>query len=462
MRNRIPFLLLASGIFLLASCFLLLSPSSAQAQNNLTPAQRAALERELERVEAAQKEAEAELAAAQNQSASLARDIAILDAKIKVAQLNIRQKTLTIESLGKDIKTKEAHIGTLEERISRGKETLAQLMRKTNEVGSYTLPEVLLAQESVTGFFEDLDQFESVETGLQETFVALRTDKAETQVERDTLDKRRAAESDARYIIQQEEKSIKADEAEKRRLLSISRGNEATYQADLAQKRARAAQIRAQLFSLRDSAPIPFGDAYRYAVEASRKTGVRPAFLLGIFAQESSLGADATFGKHVGSCYLTDAKTGMGVYAQTGNAVANVMKPGRDTEPFITITKALGSDPYKTLISCPFSIGYGGAMGPAQFIASTWMLMVDRLRSGLSISGMPDPWNPAHAFMAASLYLADLGAGAQTYTAERNAACRYYSGQVCGAVSTNTSYGNGVMAKAEMIQRTMIDPLQDL
>jgi membrane-bound lytic murein transglycosylase B len=438
---------------LILSLMAFFAPLHAQV---LTPEQKAQLERELAQVEADQKQAEKDLASAQGQSSSLQKDISVLSAKIKVAQLNIKAKNLLIESLGKDIKNKEVYIGKLEDRIDRGRDTLAQIMRKTNEAGTYTLPEMLLSQTTLTGFFTDLDSFQSVQEGLKTTFERIRSDKSETEAEKSTLDKRKNAETDARYIIQQEEKSIKANEAEKQRLLAASKGNEKAYSAVLAEKRARASQIRAALFQLRDSNPIPFGDALKYAQAAAAKTGVRPAFVLAILTQESALGAN------VGACYLTNTQTGEGISKKTGSYVAKVMKPGRDVEPFIDIVKKLGGDPMKQVVSCPQSVGWGGAMGPAQFIASTWVLFEDRIAANLGISGIPDPWNPSHAFMASSIYLGDLGASGGTYSSERNAACKYYSGKSCSASSLIASYGNSVIAKADNIQRTMIDPLQGL
>jgi peptidoglycan hydrolase CwlO-like protein len=459
-KIRIAFIGSVTVVLLFSAIAIL--PSFLEAQT-LTPGQRAELEAELARVEAEQKQAEQDLASAQNQSASLSRDIKVLDAKIKAAQLNIKAKTLLIQTLGNDITSKVKQIGKLEDRIERGKDTLEQLMKKTNEVGSYSLPEVLLSQTTITGFFRDIDSFEDVEDGLKSTFDQIRSDKAETQAEKTSLDKRRNAEIDARHTIEQEQKNIQSDEKEKQRLLSLSKNSEKSYATLLAEKKARAAQIKATLFPLVGGEPIPFGDAYRYALEAQKKTGVRPAFLLGIFAQESSLDkGDATFGKHVGSCYLTDASTGSGVRASTRAQLEDVMKAPRDTVPFVEITKALGYDPYTTLVSCPLNVGYGGAMGPAQFIASTWMLVKDGLARNLGISGMPNPWNPAHAFMASAMYLSDLGADGGTYSAERNAACKYYSGGSCGTRTGNTTYGNQVMSKADTIQRTMIDPLQGL
>jgi membrane-bound lytic murein transglycosylase B len=139
------------------------------------------------------------------------------------------------------------------------------------------------------------------------------------------------------------------------------------------------------------------------------------------------------------------------------------MKPGRDTVPFQTITAALGRDPSKTLVSCPIGgSGYGGAMGPAQFIPSTWTLLETRIASALGET-TPDPWYPQDAFMASALYLTDLGASGTSYTANRNAACKYYSGRKCDSKApANSFYGDSVMNKATSIQQQMIDPLQTL
>ena len=215
-----------------------------------------------------------------------------------------------------------------------------------------------------------------------------------------------------------------------------------------AQKASQAAKIRAALFPLAGGQKIPFGQALQYAQVASAKTGVRPAFLLAILTNESALGAN------VGQCYISNTSTGDGINVKTGNFSPSVMKPTRDIQPFLDITKALGFDPYKTVVSCqqPSVGGWGGAMGPAQFISSTWVLFTDRLRGALGISDEPNPWNPAHAFMASALYLDDLGAGNGGYSAERNAACRYYSGSSCSKSRTIASYGDNAISQANKIQ----------
>ncbi len=175
--------------------------------------------------------------------------------------------------------------------------------------------------------------------------------------------------------------------------------------------------------------------------------------ILAILSQESDLGAN------VGACFVTSLSTGDGIGKNTGTVFQKVMKAPRDTGPFGTITDAVGRLWGATPVSCPTgtvytsSRGYGGAMGPSQFIPSTWVLYEPRLKTTLHINGTPDPWDAQTAIMATALYLQDLGAAGGAYTAERNAACKYYSGRSCDSRSpANTPYGDGVISKAETFQ----------
>lgn len=415
----------------------------ALAQQQLTPEQQAALQKQLQEIEqeiAAQQQI---LTQKQAEGASIQRDIAILNAQIKEAQLKIQAHTLAIDKLGKDITVKVQTIGSLADRIDQGDQSLADILRKTNELDDYSLAEAFLAKRNLSDFFLDVDAFNSLQDSLKTYVDDVKEAKSETETEKQDLDQQRNQEIDTKVDVEAEKAKIQSSETEKAHLLSLNQQEQNNYQTIINQKEAQATAIRNALFALRDTPDIKFGEALQYANEASKATGVRPAFLLAIITQESNLG------QNIGSCYLSDPTTGAGVRSSTGAAVANVMKPTRDVSPFLTITKTLGRDPYHTLVSCPFQVGYGGAMGPAQFIASTWMLNKDRVASAVGKS-FPDPWAPRDAFMASAIYLSDLGAGAGGYTAERNAACKYYSGSACAG--SNTFYGDQVIAKATSIQ----------
>jgi membrane-bound lytic murein transglycosylase B len=390
----------------------------------------------------------------QREGVSLERDVAILTAQIQKAKLSIKARNLSIAGLAEDIGTKKQTITKYSAKIDRERDSLAALLRRTDDLDSYSIVEVVLSDKPLSEFFSDLDAFQYVEEAIDRSIKEVGAAKKITEDAKTALEEKKDRETDLRYQKELEKKFLDSKEAEKARVLKVTKGQEAAYKKVLKEKQARAASIRAALFALRDSGEIPFGQALDYANAVSKKTGIRPAFLLAIFMQESG------FGKNQGSCYLKDRNTGAGISSRTGNIMARVMKPDRDVSPFFTITGNVGRDPLKTLVSCPQEVGWGGAMGAAQFIPSTWVLYEDLISRALGIDAA-DPWNPRDAFMAAGFLLKDNGAKSGSYSAERDAACKYFSGSKCSKSSWAATYGSQVMSKAATIQTTMIDPLEN-
>ena len=449
LHNSIKFIPKVAGIMILASLVL---PNIFDITNHVKAtstqeAERAKLEAEYNALLKEIAEWENTLSTQKKESGSITGEINVLTSKIEKAKAEVKAKTIAINNISKDISQKNSTIVSLEEEIRREESSIAELLRKTNEYKDTTILHIILGDESLSEYYSDNDSYASIRVALKDSLDNLQNVKSKTEIEKKSLQEKQNAELDAKYELEQSKKQIELSESEKQKLLSISKNKESEYQKILSERQARAAQLRAALFSLRDTAAIPFGDALDYANLASKTTGVRPALVLAILEQESAYGAN------IGSCYLKDPVTGSGVGKNTGTPFANVMKPTRDVTPFLDITAKTGRDPYNTPVSCPIGgVGYGGAMGPSQFIPSTWKIFENRIAASVG-AAVADPWIPYHAITATSMYLQDLGAGAQTYTAERNAACRYYSGRVCDTKSPpNTFYGNQVMAKAAAIQ----------
>jgi membrane-bound lytic murein transglycosylase B len=416
-------------------------------------ADKARLESELSALEQEIAQKQLELTTQKGQSVSISRDIAILTTQIKKSKLDIKSKNLIIKKLGGEIVQKNQKIVTLTTKIETERESLAQLLRKDREIDDKSLISYILSKDRISLAYGDIGTFASLKVAIKNSVDEINGTKKETEAEKKDLEIRKDKETDVKVQLENTKREVELNEKEKQQLLSISKDKEKAYQKLLADKAKRRAEILAVLFNLRDATAIPFGKALEYANEASRITGVKPAFLLAIITQESNLGINQ------GSCYVTNLDTGQGVSLKTNIEYRNVMKPIRDTVPFLDITVALGRDPYKTQVSCPIasagSSSWGGAMGPAQFIPSTWKGIRSRLATALGIT-TPDPWYPRDAFTASAIFLAELGGVGDSYTAQIKAACRYY-----GSGGSTCSYGRSVMAKATNIQRNMIDPLQN-
>lgn len=420
---------------------------SVRAQD-LTPTERAALQAQYDALQQEILVQQQIIKDTQAKKGTLQGDVTTLNAQIKAAQAQIDAKNITIKQLSAQILKKNAVIGQLVSRIDKGKESLASILRQTQMIDDYSIVSVALGAQNVSDFFSDLDAFTSIKTDMQTLFADIRSAKTQTETEKAELAAKQNQTADAKYAVETQKKQITNNKTEKQQLLAITTNQEIEYKKVLADRQAKAAAIRAALFPLRDAAAIQFADALAYAKEAQAKTGVRPAFILAVLTQESNLG------KNVGQCYLSNATTGAGVGKNSGKTFPNVMKPTRDVQPFLDLGLRLGYDPYKQVVSCPIAGagGWGGAMGPAQFIPSTWHMYEDRI-ANTSGHSVPNPWSAEDAIIAMSLYFDDLGAGAGGYTAESRAAAKYYAG---GAWATaGRPYANSVMSLAESVQNNI-------
>jgi len=439
-----------SGIILILSIMLVFAfPTQGVAQSNVSKT-KAELEAELVELEKEIATQQKLLDGQTRERVSVERDVAILNAKIDRAKLEIRQRNLVIRGIGNEINGKEATIDSLNEKLRREKESLAQLIRKINEIDDFTIVEIVLANKNISDFFEDLDSFDAIKQSLNKSFREIEETKTDTRAEKISLEGKRSEELELRRLQELQKGKIEKQEDKKQEILSITKGVEAAYQEVLDSTKKSAAEIRVTLFVLRGSAAIPFEEALAYANEASRITQVSPAFILGVIAEESNLG------ENVGQCVITnEPKKGDGKGINTGRLFNGVMKPTRDVDPFFDIINRLGINPYSQVVSCPPSYGYGGAMGPAQFIPSTWILYEDRIGRA-SGEVPPNPWNPRTAFIASGLLLSDNGADRGGYYNERLAALRYFAGWRNAEKAAYAFYGDEVMELREKYQ-SLID-----
>ncbi|MBP9669058.1 MAG: hypothetical protein KBE09_02095 [Candidatus Pacebacteria bacterium] len=443
-----------AGFFLWVACaavFACVIPQITSAEV-LLEEQRARLEAELASIEADIDAKRGVLKEKQAQRTTLERDIAILNTQVEKAQLSIKHRDLTIRKIKGDIDDKVSAINVLDDKMSRSRQSLSQLIRRTNEIDDTSFAELALSG-SISDIFEDIDTFALLQNSLGASFDEITTIREDLSVRKKTLEEKQEEELEMKQLQVLEKNKVEASKKQVGAILTATKGQEKTYQKLISEREKTAAEIRATLFSLRDSSAISFGDAYRYAKEAGDIIGVRPALVLGVLRQETNLG------ENVGQCLLTnEPNKGDGKGKNTGKLFKGVMKATRDVDPYMDITSELGIDPYSQVVSCPPGYGYGGAMGPAQFIPSTWVLYKDRL-SRATGNNPPNPWDARTAIFATAMLMADNGADKGTRASERLAALRYFAGWGNANKAAYAFYGDDVMEFADQFQR-QIDVLE--
>jgi len=383
------------------------------------------------------------------QQHTLSTEITRLTGNINKTSSEISKKNNLIANIKNEIVDRENNLESLNLKLKREKESLSKILRKRYELGDTTILEYLLSAEQVSAFYEDAPAFSYVQESLSDSFDIIDDLKQNIYGEKKQLEEKRQEEDQERYNLKIEKTKIEGQKQDRDQALNLSKDKEASYEQLKKLREEEARKIRAELIKFQGSGitsrSISFGEAYDYAKQASKKTGVDPAFIMAIMQQETG------FGNNVGGCYLKDGVTGDGVYIKSGNPSKRNIVPGHFPD-FQRITGALGRDWKTTPISCAILrsdgtyYGYGGAMGYTQFIPGTWAMVEKRVRSYVG-TDVADPWNPEHAVMATAVFMMDRGASgtpSSNYNTYYNAACRYY-----GACS---SYASSVMSKTANIQ----------
>jgi len=406
--------------------------------------EREQLEKELQALEQEIQAIEGDITKTQQEKKSLQNQIYILRNKIRKLNLQIEQSTKIIGDIRTQIGDTTTSIGKTEDEIEQKKQQLGEILVRIYREDQKSMVEIIFTGPKLSDFFSNVVALEALSSKNREILENVQDLSSYLKGQKVALESEKSEEENfvrIQILQKQESQSIRT---ETEQVLEVTKGKESEYQKLLRNKEKEAAAIRSRIFELIGVPEAPtFGEAVEIANAVSSQTGVRPAFLLAILTQESNIG------KNVGQCFLKDPNTGDGVTAK-GTPVSRVMKPSRDVQPFLQITKALIRDPFNTPVSCPIpSIGgYGGAMGPAQFIPSTWAIYENRLKAML---GRPaDPWNIKDAFLASGTYLADLGAAKGTEDDEWCAAISYFSGR---CRNTYHFYGDSVLAIAARYEK---------
>lgn len=384
------------------------------------------------------------------QKNTLQNQIGSLKKKITGLEYQINQGTLMVKDLTLKINDTQASIDKTSFSIEDSQNQISTIVRSIYEEDQKP-PFVILLEGNLSDFFGNISYLESLNakvSDLLESTINLKTylenQKTKIDTEKGQLQK----------TIQVQNLQKQENEQNKKQQESYLKLTEAQYQQQLQDKQAsdkKAALIKSRIFDLLGVSNAPtFGDAYNIAKYVSGLTGVRAAFILALLTQESNLG------KNVGQCYLKNTKTGDGVNIKTNAYAPKTMSPTRDVPIFITLIDSINKgknlirDPFTTPVSCVIyysgkPYGWGGAMGPGQFIPSTWNLGYGKRVAEIT-GKTADPWDIRDAFLATGLLLKDNGAK----TNEFNAAMKYYCGGSC--TSYDRFYGNSVVSIANQYE----------
>ncbi len=433
---------------------LLFGSVSAPAGNNIftlaaqqDDEERKNLEKQLSELESQMEEYESVIGSYQKQGSSLKSEIKLLNAKMAKLNLQIKAVKLSIAKLDDEIANTQGRIVKTENEIDSRKFAIAVILKDIYENDDRGLMEILLMSDKLSDFFGDINDLLAVQDNLRVALEQVRELRESLLEQRSELSLERSDALALKKYNDSQKEAVNVTKSEKDNLLKITKGQQAKYEEMLEQTKKIAAEIRSRIFRLLGGGELPFGEAVKLAQVAEKAIGARAAFILSVLTQESAV--DGVIGRNLGKCYYNDPRE---------NSSGTVMSNGQKTA-FLALMKELGLDPEKTPVSCPIASdgAYGGAMGPAQFMPTTWEIYKEAVAK-ITGGSPPSPFNNLDAFTATALYLKNgLDGCRQTYktdfSQENCAAAKYYAGKNWRSYMSVGRYGYRVAERATKIQQ---------
>ena len=385
----------------------------------------------------------------QTANCKLKGEISILTTKIAKINLQIKAVNLSIEKLGQEVTDTNTQINQTEGSITSNKNNISNTLQSIYQNDKADTIQILLKSKQLSDFFGNISDLTSVQDNLRTELEDLIVARNELADEKDQLDRQRLDAEEVRSYQASQQAQIQQIKSEKNILLQATKGQVEQYKSLVVEKQKAAADIRNRIFRLLGGGELQFGDAVKIAAIAEKATGVRSALILSVLTQESA--TSGVIGRNLGKCYYnTPARN------NAGTVMNNTQKP-----VFLALISSLGESykPESTPVSCPiYSDGaYGGAIGPAQFLPTTWNLYKDRV-AAVTGANPANPFNNLDAFTATALYLSDGFQGCKTiysslFHQEDCVAAKYYAGGKWRSYTSPGRYGYRVAERAQNLQK---------
>ena len=332
----------------------------------------------------------------QKKKSQLEQELGNIQKSVTNAQQEINKTQVYVDSAKAEISRKEAELASLERKIEFQKKILANLVVELYYYQKNSTLNIILGSEDLATALGNFDRLFSFDEKVLGMIDEIKSTKNKVAGEKENVAK----------IKEDQERLLSLKEDQKQNLVV----NKIETQQNIQEKEATIGELQGKLTKLQGELSGLLGTSYDAkdiqdaASFASKASGVRKDFLLGMLVIESDLG------RFTGGCLAEKSKMSsyrLGI--------------------FKNICKELDYNWKKQKVSCPPKgyTGTGGAMGVAQFMSDTWMGYKSSIASKTG-HNPPDPWNLTDGVTAMGLKLAK--GGATKKSGECNAAKLYLSG----------------------------------
>lgn len=434
-RSTIPTVLKSAALWLLIGILCISFQASLAAEKNDDSGSKADEQKEdkIDNLEDKIDALEDEIGQKRKTERTINTEIEIIDKSVQAIELQMEKSKQVVDQLEQSIEEKDVEIEKLQQEILKQKDMLGEYIRRMSQSGQESDLIFMESGGSLEDYFNLVDSYERMQEEVSRMLSEIQTSKDELDKQREELDDKHGQQQQVYLIQQDQNRTLEYEQKRKERLLSQT-------QKDLDILSVERDELRAQLNALQSlGSTINLEEAIEIAEYASGRTGARTAFLLGVLRVESNMGQNVGGGRYKSDMNPTQHDLFKKICSELDLKASDM-----------PVSKRVCYNT-KSKDGCG---GWGGAMGPAQFMPSTWMGYKDKVAK-VTGHNPPNPWNLKDALVAMGLKLAVVpGVTDHKESAERKAAAMYLAG---GNWESYPWYGDRVMYYADGFEKYMKD-----
>lgn len=359
----------------------------------------------------------------------LQQEVQRLQYELEKMQLQVRQTHAGIANTLNQQEEAKKRLVSLDQEIAHQEQQLRIFIKLLYENSQQSLLHMMLSSNSFSEALAQQQAIQEIQNRIAQSLETLQKNYEEVKKEQGSLAEKELSLRHLYTALAEQQQTQETFKQRQEQLLQTKQHEASVLDHRIAEARIVRSEIEKHVFQLKGAGvEIKLNDAFDMARYAGTLTGVRPALIMAVLKVETNVGENL----------------GSGVFPDD-------MQP-ESREAFLRVTKKLGVDPAKSPISArPRSYrGWGGAMGPGQFMPATWETIETRI-AGLMKKTVANPYELSDAFVGTAIMLADRGG--TNRGGEYEAVNRYLAGPNWQYV---TWYGDKVLAVAEEYDKTSL------
>lgn len=306
---------------------------------------------------------ESQLKNLETQQSAAERTLSNLTWNIKKLNTEIASLNLSLTELENAIQEREKAIKELDDALGQHKAILSEAIRQIYEYNTLSYIEMLLGYRTLSDFNQKLEEIDRLQKSLKSSMEEIRKAKEQMEKEKEDLTQKKKEQEQYKAMQEMSKQSLALKQEQKQYLIQSLAAAKTPLEKEMARIEAELIELRSAMSKIQSylggwlmtGAPS-WSQIISSVKYASSRTGTSTFLILGILQVESTF--HPTAGKNMGS---PEANLQRCLDNRKDDSLCYQQKP-----VFEQICAELGLDPNKVPIS------YAYAMGPAQFIPTTW------------------------------------------------------------------------------------------